>query len=318
MTQEVFDPMKSVKFVILFTLAGLLAVSFPIRYAAAQEASVIRASQVDGTVTRNGKNLQEGEIVERGDTLVSQAKSAATLRWSNGSMVRIFPGTTLIVQGVSFDHEKKIEKSYLSVAKGRIFVKAQVPDHLFEHFEVRLQEINVMAQAAEFAVRYDPDEKLYEAFSLIGGVVVTQDLDRIRLDDGRQVKITGGQPSSSSSADEKTMAALAGVSRKMGGSLLMEDEDPTAGGPIKVRIGGLRNRRGNAPYTVKFKALVKGGSGRLKSVRWDFGDGESLEGKQVEHTFTQGVYGVILRVEDQNGETSSAQINISAEQDCNC
>ncbi len=80
----------------------------------------------------------------------------------------------------------------------------------------------------------------------------------------------------------------------------------------------MANRRGNVPFKVNFKALVKGGSGKAKSITWDFGDGESAATKEAEHIFTQGLYVVILRVVDTNGEKASAQIGISVEVDCGC
>ena len=39
---------------------------------------------------------------------------------------------------------------------------------------------------------------------------------------------------------------------------------------------------------------------------------------RVEHTFTQGLYVVILRVEDESGEKATAQTGISVEVDCGC
>jgi len=85
-----------------------------------------------------------------------------------------------------------------------------------------------------------------------------------------------------------------------------------------VKIGGVAARRGSTPFKVNFKAVVKGGSGKIKSITWDFGDGESASAKDTEHTFTQGLYVVILRVEDENGEKASAQTGISVEADCGC
>jgi PKD repeat protein len=99
---------------------------------------------------------------------------------------------------------------------------------------------------------------------------------------------------------------------------LVEEETSSTGGPLRIKIGGVKNRRGNAPYAVKFKALIKGGSGRIKSVTWSFGDGESASDKEAQHMFTQGVYVVIVSVEDDNGQKATAQINISVEENCGC
>jgi PKD repeat protein len=99
---------------------------------------------------------------------------------------------------------------------------------------------------------------------------------------------------------------------------LIEDEPAAAGGPLQVRIGGVKNRRGNAPYTVTFKALVRGGSGRIKTIHWSLGDGKQASGREVQHTFTQGVYAVTVQAEDENGQKASAQLNISVEEECGC
>jgi PKD repeat protein len=69
---------------------------------------------------------------------------------------------------------------------------------------------------------------------------------------------------------------------------------------------------------VNFKPIIRGGSGKIKSITWSFGDGETSTAKNSEHTFTQGLYIVILGIEDENGDEASAQISISAEVDCNC
>jgi hypothetical protein len=117
---------------------------------------------------------------------------------------------------------------------------------------------------------------------------------------------------------ENMKESLNKTSKRLGGSLLVEDDSSSSGGPLSVKIGGVMNRRGNAPYYVKFKALTKGGSGKLKSIRWSFGDGESASGREAQHSFTQGVYVVVVQVEDENGQKVTAQINISAEENCNC
>ncbi|MEK7838454.1 MAG: hypothetical protein AAB328_10795, partial [candidate division NC10 bacterium] len=54
----------------------LLAHSAP---ATAQDASIIRATRVDGTVTRNDRPLKEGEVVGRDDRIVAAPNSAAVL-----------------------------------------------------------------------------------------------------------------------------------------------------------------------------------------------------------------------------------------------
>jgi hypothetical protein len=283
----------------------------------AQE-STIRATQVDGTVTVNGKPLKEGEVINRDDRIDTKAGSSAIFTWSNGSILELYPDTSLTLKGVMFEDDRKLERTLLAMEKGRLFVKAQVPEHLFSHFEIRFGDVPLMTQGAEFAVKYEAGEKKLTVWSLIGGVIVEADMNKVRIEEGRQAVLTAGmKPEPPAPMQDKIMGALAKVSKRLGGSLLIEEEI-AAGGPLKCKIGGVRNRRGNAPYTVNFRALIGGGSGKVKSVRWDFGDGESADGKEAKHTFTQGVYAVVLTVEDENGQKATAQFNISVEEQCGC
>ncbi|MDP3513892.1 MAG: PKD domain-containing protein, partial [Sulfuritalea sp.] len=264
------------------------------------------------------KPAKEGDVLERGDRAVAHDKSAALLTWSNGSMAKLYPNTEIELSGVSFDLEKKLEQTILDLVKGRVFIKAQVPEHLFADFRVRMGGLSARAQGAEFAVNYDPDKKTYTAWTILGRVVAETAADAVRIDDGSQATIQAGvKPGGTAAMDDKIRQSLTKVSRDLGGSLLIE-EAGAAGGKFAVKIGGVVSRRGNAPYKVNMKALAKGGSGKLKAVSWEFGDGESAKTKEVEHTFTQGLYVVILRAEDENGEKATAQTAISVEADCGC
>ncbi|MBI4616805.1 MAG: FecR domain-containing protein [Planctomycetes bacterium] len=281
--------------------------------------------QIDGTVEllRAGSPfpVAEGAVIQRDDVIRCAAKSAAVLKWSNGSILRLYPESEITLSGVVYDANKKIEKSVIQLAKGRIFAKGQVPEHIFCEFRIQMGKIFALTQGAEFALTYLADKEAFQAFVLLGRLVTQIGTQRIRIEEGNQGTIRAGQapdPSDIAPASDSTKSALTKVSSELGGSLLVEETGGDVGGPLRVKIGGVRNRRGNAPYAVNFKAIVHGGSGKVKSIRWDFGDGESLEGKTSEHTFTQGVYVVILRIVDENGEETSAQISISAEEDCAC
>lgn len=303
----------SLTIVLLFCL--LLAAS---NIAYAGEASVIKAIQVDGSVLRNGKPLKEGETLQRDDQIVSQDNSAAVLRWSNGSIVKVYPRTKLVIKGVAFENDKKVEKTFLFLKNGRAFIKAQVPEHIFCQFEVSIDDVIIRTQGAEFALKYDSAKDTLAIWSLIGDVVILKDINKTIVREGQQARMkVDGNLGAPVAMSDKTKAALTRVSKKIGGSLLIEESGPP-GGPLKVKIGGVRNRRGESPYKVKFKALISGGSGKIKSIKWKFGDGENAEGKSAQHTFTQGVYGVVVEVEDANGQKSSSQISISAEEDCAC
>ncbi|MBI5050794.1 MAG: PKD domain-containing protein [Nitrospirae bacterium] len=176
-----------------------------------------------------------------------------------------------------------------------------------------------MTQGAEFAVKYEETEKKFTVWSLIGGVVVYMYVDRIRVEEGQQVTLKEGEVYEKSvSIQEKVKEALIKTSKRLGGSLLIEEEVVSTGGPLRIKIGGVKNRRGDAPYTVNFKAIMTGGSGKIKSVNWNFGDGESATGKAVQHTFTQGVYVVVVTVEDENGQKATSQVSISVEEQCAC
>ncbi|MCL4456464.1 MAG: PKD domain-containing protein [Nitrospirae bacterium] len=303
--------MGTVPALIVLLLLGVSA-------AYAEDASVVRATQVDGTVLKNGSPMKDGDIIQRDDKIEAKANSAAVLTWSNGSIVQMYQDTTLILQGVMFEADRKMETTLLKFEKGRIFAKAQVPEHLFTHFEINVGGSPVKTQGSEFALKYDDAKKEITLWSLLGRVVVDAATGVLRVDDGQQaVQKIGGGAATAVAMQDRMKSSLTNVSKKLGGSLLIEEE-LSSGGPLKVKIGGVRNRRGDAPYTVKFKAIIGGGSGNIKSIRWDFGDGESVMGKEAQHTFTQGVYAVVLTVEDESGQKATAQLNISVEEACGC
>lgn len=175
-----------------------------------------------------------------------------------------------------------------------------------------------MSQGAEFAWKYDEAEKSSTLWSSFGTLVVNTENQKLRVEDGQQLVIKAGTKADSPAAmADKVKQGLAQTSKRLGGSLLLEESLSTEG-PLRVKIGGVRNRRGNSPLDLKFKALVGGGSGAIKSIDWSFGDGESAGGKDAQHTFTQGVYVIVLRIVDENGEKATAQLNISVEDDCGC
>jgi len=308
---------KLARKVLLFSFFVCLLSFVPPVYA--DDASIVRATRVDGTVTRNASPLKEGDIIERDDKIATKANSAAVLTWSNGSIVELYPETSLVLNGIIFESDRKLEKSLLVLEKGRIFAKAQVPEHLFSHFEISAGGVVIMTQGAEFALKYEEAEKKSTVWSLLGTVIADTGAQRARIEDGQQAALKAGvKPENPALMPDKTKDALSKTSKRLGGSLLIEEEMGSSSGPLSVKIGGVKNRRGNAPYTVKFKALIKGGSGRIKSVTWSFGDGESASSKEAQHTFTQGVYVVIVSVEDENGQKATAQINISVEENCGC
>ena len=311
--------MRAFKILLFTAIFFCWIISGDIIPAYAQDASVVRATRVDGPATKNGAPLKEGDIVQRDDRIVTRENSAVVLTWSNGSMLEIYPETVLVLGGVSYEGDRKLEQSLILLEKGRIFAKAQVPEHIFTQFEVRAGNVPVMSQGAEFALKLDETGKKFTIWSLIGRIVVYLGADRIKVEEGQQAALeVGVSPQSPAPMPDKTKDSLIKTSKRLGGSLLIEEEAVSTGGPLKVKIGGIKNRRGDAPYTVKFRAISSGGSGKIKSIQWSFGDGESAEGKEVQHTFTQGVYMVVVRIEDQNGQKVTSQISISVEEACGC
>lgn len=303
--------------IVVFTLWSIVA--------SAEDASIVRLSQSDGSVeirksgAKDWKPAKEGDTLDRGDRIATRDKSAALLSWTNGSMAKLYPNTEIELAGVSFDLEKKLEQTILDLVRGRMFVKAQVPEHLFADYRVRMGGLAMRAQGAEFALTFDPEKQTTMAWSILGRVVADTGTQILRIDEGSQATLQAGvMPGGTVAMDDKIKQALTKVSKELGGSLLIDEVGAAAGGKFSLKIGGVISRRGNAPYKVSMKALPKGGSGKLKSVSWEFGDGESAKTKEVEHTFTQGLYVVILRAEDENGEKATAQTAISVEADCGC
>jgi len=308
---RIVNAVKAVVVVGLILLTGNAASAF-------DDASIVRATRVDGAVTLDGAPLKEGTVITRDAKVEAPANAAAVLTWSNGSMVELYPGSSLVLRGVIFEADRKLEKSLLALEKGRVFVKAQVPEHLFAHFEISVGGTPFMSQGAEFALRTDGSGKEFSLWSLLGVVVTERQGARIRVNEGEQLVLSAAGASQPAPMPANTKEALQKTSQRLGGSLLVDEELAPPGGPLVAKIGGVRNRRGNAPYTVKFKALTGGGSGKLKAINWQFGGGAGADGREAEYTFTQGVYVVVLTVEDENGQKASAQMNISVEQDCGC
>ena len=308
-----FQIVKVIKTVVISAI--LISACLP---AFANEPSTVRATRVDGAVTLDGAPLQEGMIIARDAKIEAPANAAAVLSWSNGSMIEIYPGAAIVLRGVIYEADRKLEKSLITLEKGRIFVKAQVPEHLFAHFSIGVGNNSLICQGAEFGLSYNETSKEFSILSLLGIVVTEVEGIKVRVDEGEQLVQAAGPAGTVAPMPAKTMASLLNTSKRLGGSLLMDEEMSPVGSPLVVKIGGVRNRRGNAPYTVQFKALTGGGSGKLTKIHWHFGGGESSEGRQAENTFTQGVYVVVLTVEDENGEKASAQMNISVEEDCGC
>jgi len=285
----------------------------------AEDASIVRATRVDGAVMKNSAPLKEGDVIQRDDKLETKANSGAVLTWSNGSMLEVYPDTAITLKGVIFESDRKLEKSLLALDKGRVFVKAQVPENIFCQFEISAGGATARTQGAEFAMKYDDAAKTSIFWSLLGAVIIETDTRKARVEGGQQATVkAGANPETPAPMSDKMKDSLLKTSKRLGGSLLVEEESASPGGPLSLKIGGVMNRRGNAPYTVKFKALTKGGSGKIKSIDWSFGDGESASGKEAQHTFTQGVYVVVVQIQDENGQKATAQINISVEENCGC
>jgi len=309
---RVVNAVKAAVVLSLILLTGAPVLAF-------DDASTVRVTRVDGAVTLDGAPLKEGAIITRDGKVEAPANAAAVLTWSNGSVVELYPGSSLVLRGVIFEADRKLEKSLLTLEKGRVFVKAQIPEHLFAHFEISAGNTPLMSQGAEFALSYNEKGKELTVLSLLGVVVTDLGGKKVRINEGEQlVHALAGAAGSPTPLPAKTKEALQKTSQRLGGSLLVDEALGSSGGSLVAKIGGVRNRRGNAPYTVKFKALTGGGSGRLKSTNWQFGGGAGADGREAEYTFTQGVYVVVLTVEDENGQKASAQMNISVEQDCGC
>ncbi len=65
---------------------------------------------------------------------------------------------------------------------------------------------------------------------------------------------------------------------------------------------------------VRFTANASDQDGTIVSYLWNFGDGSTAAGKQVEHTFINaGVYGTMLTVTDNLGATATDAVLITAQ-----
>ncbi len=68
---------------------------------------------------------------------------------------------------------------------------------------------------------------------------------------------------------------------------------------------------GDAPLDVSFWADITGGESPFE-ILWDFGDGVNSDQGKVNHTFSAGVYEVVLQVADNDGDTLERSIQIVA------
>ncbi len=75
-------------------------------------------------------------------------------------------------------------------------------------------------------------------------------------------------------------------------------------------------KEGEPPLSVTFDASASEDSdGSIEAYNWDFGDGETDEGVQVEHTYEEaGIYTVTLTLEDDAGDeaTASKEVEVVA------
>ena len=90
---------------------------------------------------------------------------------------------------------------------------------------------------------------------------------------------------------------------------------PTSGGnqaPIVVIADG--NRSGQAPFTATLSASgSRDTDGSIQRYDWDFGDGNTARGFEVDHTYREpGNYTARLTATDDDGATSSVQTTIRA------
>jgi PKD repeat protein/DNA-binding MarR family transcriptional regulator len=77
--------------------------------------------------------------------------------------------------------------------------------------------------------------------------------------------------------------------------------------PLHVAIEET-NGSGAAPLTVRFAAVLSGGTGTFSSVLWDFGDGGSGVGPSVAYTFVRsGHFSVTVNVTDSGGQSATAR-----------
>ena len=80
--------------------------------------------------------------------------------------------------------------------------------------------------------------------------------------------------------------------------------------PLDVTLTANRTT-GDAPLDVSFFADITGGESPFE-ILWNFGDGVNSDQGKVNHTFSAGVYEVVLQVADNDGDTLERSIQIVA------
>ena len=90
------------------------------------------------------------------------------------------------------------------------------------------------------------------------------------------------------------------------------DDDDTCAFSESLDVALTVNRTtGDAPLDVAFFAEISGGNSPML-IAWDFGDGTNSNQARVNHTFSTGIYIVILQVTDDAGEMQEDNVLIIA------
>jgi len=186
----------AVLFIIVFVLIVFSAILFTNSLSIVQR--IARISNVRGSVELQAaaddafqpvsadRNARAGSVVRTG------ADGHATLRWADGTLLRVSPGTTLTIDKCRFDKRRSTSLSHFTVSAGRVWVHVVKMLSAESKFEISTPTATAGVRGTMFAIEVDPngatDVLVYE-----GEVEVRSGTQSLGVKQGQSVAVaTGG------------------------------------------------------------------------------------------------------------------------------
>lgn len=166
-----------------------LLMSFPMLAHAQSAETVASLSRLDGRVQviqgESGQSLQgkNGLLLRAGDTVVTKDETRVTIKFRDGSEVRMFPNSRFLVQGIKESDSKTRSFSYkLFLKLGSIWGKF-VPQRQIANIEMPTATIGIKGTTLRATVR---DGKGRIALTE-GKIEVTNDRGKVDLEPGKMI-----------------------------------------------------------------------------------------------------------------------------------
>lgn len=151
----------AVLFITLFVLIVFSAILLTNSMTIVQR--VARIANVSGSVTLKRANQHDFVPVtadrnaEAGSVLRTGPDGRATLRWANGTTLRVAPNTTLTIDKCRFDKRRGTLLSLFTLSAGRVWVRVVEKLSAESKFEIRTPTATAGVRGTTFAVQVAPD-----------------------------------------------------------------------------------------------------------------------------------------------------------------